>query len=169
MSTDRPTDALVFEGLAEVVARARQGDRTALPLLRHYLDAHPDVWQRCGDLARVARDLWVDLLAGPDLVVAESVRRKLDEMTAELGLSSPGPLEGLLVERVVACWLQVQYADATYAQARGPGAAARAELMRRQESAQRRYLASVKQLAVVRKLQVGLRPPAPLRLATPGR
>lgn len=114
--------------------------------------------------------MWLDLVAGPDLLVAESVRCKLDEMKAELGGPSPGPLEVLLVERVLACWLQAHYADASYAQARGPGstAAVRTELMKRQESAQRRYLASLKQLAVVRKLQVGVRPTPP-RLAAPGR
>ena len=135
--------------------------------MRHYLDAHPEVWQRGGDLARHAQEVWLDLLAGPDLLVAESVRRKLDELRAELGGPSPGPVEALLIDRVVACWLQANDADASYAQARGPGstAAVRTELMRRQESAQRRYLASVKQLAVVRKLQAGVRPTPPLRLA----
>lgn len=171
MTTSEPHDLVVFEGLADLVGRARTGDRTALPLLRHYLDAHPEVWRRCGDLAAQARELWLGLVAGSDLFVAESVRRKLDELKAELSGPSPTPLESLVIERVLACWLQAHYADASYAQARGPGstAAVRTELMKRQESAQRRYLASVKQLAVVRKLQAGVRPPAPLRLAAPGR
>ena len=171
MTANEPHDVVPFEGLADLVGRARTGDRTALPLLRRYLDAHPEVWQRGGDLALHAQEVWLALLAGPDLFVAESVRRKLDDMKAELGGSNPTPLEALLVERILACWLQAHYADASYAQARGPGStpAVRTELMKRQESAQKRYLASVKQLAVVRKLQVGIRPPAPLRLAAPGR
>ena len=169
--TTEPPDVVPFEGLADLVGRARAGDPSALPLVRRYLDAHPEVWRVGGDVARHAREVWVDLVAGPDPVAAEAVRRKLDELTAALGGPGSTPLEALLVDRVVACWLQAHYADATYAQARGPGStpAVRTELMKRQESAQRRYLASVKQLAVVRKLQSGLRPPAPLRLAAPGR
>lgn len=167
MTANEPHDALVFEGLAELVARARKGDRAALPLLRHYLDAHPEVWRQCGDLALTAREMWLALFAGPDLLVAESARLKMDEMRAELGGPNPTPLESLLVDRVLACWLQAQYADASYAQARGTGAnpADLREMMKRQESAQKRYLASIKQLAVVRKLRVAAYTPAPLRIA----
>ena len=141
-------------GLQELVGRARRGDRSVLPELRSYLDAHPDVWSLCGDLAAQALELWVGLLAGRDLVVAESVRRKADDLRAELAGPSPSPLEALLADRVVACWVQVHHADALYAQTAsqrsGPGF--RGELLKRQESAQRRYLASIRQLAAVRKL-----------------
>jgi hypothetical protein len=143
-----------------------RGDQTALPLLRHHLDSHPEVWRHCGDLALLARELWLDLFAGTDLLVAESARRKLDEMRAELAGPNPTPLEALLVDRVLVCWLQAQYADASYAQTRGRDAtpATMRELMKRQESAQKRYLASLKQLAVVRKLVLAVYP-APLRIA----
>jgi hypothetical protein len=171
---NEPYDAVVFEGLADLVSRARKGDQMALPLLRHYLDSHPEVWRRCGDLALTTREMWLNLFAGPDLFVAESVRRKLDEMKADLGGPNPSSLESLLVDRVLACWLQVHHADASAAQARGSDAspAHLREMMKRQESSQKRYLASLKQLAVVRKLlgrgsalQVVMCPPASLRLA----
>jgi hypothetical protein len=69
----------------------------------------------------------------------------------------------LLVERVVACWLQVHYSDAAYAQMKGGGPAQHAAALRRQDSAQRRYLQAVKVLATVRRL---LRPPpAPVEVA----
>lgn len=159
--TTRP-DTPAPAGLAELVARARSGDRDVLPELRAFLDARPDVWREVGDLAAHALEAWVGVVAGPDLVLAESVRRRIDGLRAELSGPSPTPLEELLVERVLACWLQVSHADAAAAQARGPHAtgAVRAELLRRQESGQRRYLAAVKQLAVVRRLRLPATPPA---------
>jgi hypothetical protein len=133
--------------------------------LRQALDADASLWEHCGDLAATAEEAWLALLTGQDLMARESVRRKLDAMRAELGGPGPSPLEKLLVGRVVACWLQVHYADALYAQARGPQTTmvALQEMTRRQESSQRRYLAAIKQLALVRKL---IRPaPSPLDVA----
>ena len=151
--------------LAELVQRAQQGDLSVLPLLRDALVADPAVWQEYGDLAAQAQEAWLQLLAGTDHLLAESVRLKLGALRHELGAEGASPLEKLLIERIVACWLQTHYADALYAQARGPQSTAsvRQELMKRQESSQRRYLAAIKQLALVRKL---LRPAlSPLQLA----
>jgi hypothetical protein len=133
--------------------------------LRHALSSDPTLWQRYGDLAEQATESWLVLLAGRDLMLHESARQKMEALRKELSGPDPSPLEKLLVERVVACWLQVHYADATYAQAKGPQhtPGLLAELMKRQESSQRRFLASVQKLALVRKL---IRPaPSPLELA----
>ena len=151
--------------LAELVQRAQQGDLTVMPLLREALVADPSIWQEYGDLAAQAQEAWLQLLAGTDHLLAESVRLKLAALRQELGAEGASPLEKLLIERIVACWLQTHYADALYAQARGPQSTAsvRQELMKRQESSQRRYLAAIKQLALVRKL---LKPAlSPLQLA----
>jgi hypothetical protein len=154
-----------MERLAELVQRAQQGDMTVLPLLREALECDPSLWQEYGDLAAQAQEAWLQLLAGTDYLLAESVRLKLGALRQELGTEGASPLEKLLIERVVACWLQTHYADALYAQAKGPQStpSVRQELMKRQESSQRRYLASIKQLALVRKL---LKPAlSPLQLA----
>src|SRR5262245_50727317 len=154
-----------MERLAELVQRAQQGDLTVLPLLREALEADPSLWQEYGDLAAQAQEAWLQLLAGTDYLLAESVRLKLGALRRELGTEGASPLEKLLIERVVACWLQTHYADALYAQAKGPHStpSVRQELMKRQDSSQRRYLAAIKQLALVRKL---LKPAlSPLQLA----
>ena len=154
-----------MERLAELVQRAQQGDMTVLPLLREAREGVPPLWQEYGDLAAQAQEAWLQLLAGADYLLVESVRLKLGALRQELGTEGASPLEKLLIERVVACWLQTHYADALYAQAKGPSStpSVRQELMKRQESSQRRYLAAIKQLALVRKL---LKPAlSPLQLA----
>jgi hypothetical protein len=72
-----------------------------MPALQMLLDATPEVWPAYGDLARVAEDAWVELVSGPNLLLKESLRRKLAELKSELP-SDPAasPLEQLLVERV---------------------------------------------------------------------
>lgn len=140
--------------LQELVKRAMRGDQSVLPRLREILDDCPKLWETYGDLGRLAKDAWLKLLAGPDLMLSEAVNRKLEELRVELSGPQPSPLEKLLIDRILAGWLQVHYADISYPQVRElqSTAAARQELMRRQESAQRRYLASIRQLALVRRL-----------------
>ena len=152
------------EELARLLQRAEQGDRSVLPALRKALDANSAIWREYGDLARHAEVSLVNLAAGPNLLLAESLSRRLAELKRELAGPSPGPLERLLAERVAACWLQVAYLDAVCAQARGVRPSEVDHARRHQDAAHRRLLAAVKTTAVVRKL---VRPaPAPVEIAT---
>ena len=154
---EKPTgaEAPETERMRRLLERAEQGDRSVLPALEMLLDAKPEIWRAYGDLARVAEDAWVELVAGPNLLLKESLRRKLAELKSEL-LSGPAasPLERLLVERVGAGWLQTAYADASAAQAREKALdlAQLEQQQRRQERAQKGYLAAIRTLATVRKL-----------------
>jgi hypothetical protein len=154
---EEPTgaEAPATERMRRLLERAEGGDRSAMPALELLLDATPEVWRTYGDLARVAEDAWVELVAGPNLLLKESLRRKLAELKSEL-LSGPAasPLERLLVGRVAAGWLQTAYADAAAAQAREKplDLAQLEQQQRRQERAQKGYLAAIRTLAWIRKL-----------------
>jgi hypothetical protein len=144
------------------VRRAEQGDESALPELRAALDTNPWIWERYGDLAQQSQAAWLQLIAGQNLMLRESIERKAEQMRAELAGPDPPPTERLLVERVVACWLQAQYADAAYAQLKGNNPGQHTLALRRQNSAQQRYLHAIRTLVTVQKL---LRPaPSPLQL-----
>lgn len=155
-----------MERIQRILELAKQGDVLFLSDLREILDTHSDIWKRHGDLDRRVEEAWLQLIAGPDLLVKESVERKLNDMKAELSGPAPTPLEKLLVDRVTACWLQVHFADAASAVLMKEAKASPAtlgEMRKRQESAERRFQAAIKQLALVRKL---LRPAvSPLQLA----
>ncbi len=143
------------EGEAEIrnlMNRAGAGDPTDLAALRRALDRHPEVWRSHGDLAAHARDAWIGLVAGPDLALAESLARRVAAMQAELAGPDPSPLEALLAGRIVACWLQVSYADAAAAQSGGMTIHQADHVIRRQDSAHRRYLTAVGALATVRRM-----------------
>jgi hypothetical protein len=142
------------EELRRVLERAEQGDHTVLPVLRKLLDANPQAWQSWGDLAMQAEVAWVTLAAGPNLVLKESLTRKLAALRAELAGSTPTPLVRLLVDRVVITWVQVHHADAISAQAkeRNLSLTQLDHLQKRQERAQRGHLAAIKALATVQRL-----------------
>jgi hypothetical protein len=137
-----------------------------LEVLQRALDAHPEVWRRYGDLAARAREVWVRMAAGDNLLLRESLERRLAELEAELQPEGASPLEGILIGRVVASWLQVAHADLVASQSDSAAPAVQAQAVRNQGSAQRRLLEAVRQLTTVRKLlRPALPPPSPgLRL-----
>jgi hypothetical protein len=145
-------DAEARARLEGLVQRAQQGDESALAELRQVLDAHPGFWQRSGDLALQAQEAWLHLISGQNVLLRESLQRKLEQLKAELAGTDPSPLEKLLVERATATWLQLQYADAMYAQARANSSGQHQALQRRQSGAQQRHLQAIKMLVTVRKL-----------------
>jgi hypothetical protein len=73
-------------------------------------------------------------------------------LRAELAGPEPTSVERLLVERVVARWLQVQDADVRYAQAKDLSLAWGAYYQRRMDRAHKRYLSAIRTLALVRRL-----------------
>jgi hypothetical protein len=154
--------------LQSLVQRAQQGDESVLPELRQILDAHPEIWQRCGDLAAQAQAAWLGLISGSDLLLRDSLERKLEQMKAELAGTAPSLLEKMLIECVIGSWLPLQYADATCAQIKAKSSARHQAAQRRQSSAQQRFLQSVKMLVTVRKLLSASQKTGEPRLFTPG-
>jgi len=109
---EKPPPAEVLAEIKAVVARAKSGDAKAVPRLREFLARFPLLWQRYGDLAAQAEVAWVNLAAGTDLHLKESLLRFAAEQRALLTRPSASPIEKLLVDRAVACWLQLQYFSA---------------------------------------------------------
>jgi hypothetical protein len=91
-------------------------------------------------------------LAGQDLAVREGLRRKLESLRAEVGGPAPTPLERLLVERIVACWLHLYHLEANYAGKDSMPLELATYYQRSLSAAHKRYLSAIRTLAVVRKL-----------------
>jgi hypothetical protein len=146
-----PTDPKEVQQLIE---RAQQGDAKTLPALREVLKNPAAVDRMGGDLARQAQLTLIHQFSGQNLLFKESLTRKLDLLRAELAGTSPSPLERLLVERVVACWLHLHHLEMTYAGKESMSLELGAYYQRSISAAQKRYLAAIKTLALVRKLAV---------------
>lgn len=143
------------EAIRELLKRAAKGDRATLPAVRKLLENPAYIDLLAGDLARWAETSFVNAISGEDLSVREAIHAKLNMLRKELLGENPTPIERLLVERVVACWLQVQDAEIRYAQVQGQLSIKQADFhQRRMDATSKRYLAALKALALVRKLAV---------------
>lgn len=136
-----------------LLARAQQGDHSILPELRTLLDNHPEIWKNVGDLAKHAEMSMLTLAGGNNLLMRESMTRRLNQFREDLAGPDPSMLEKLLVDRVAVSWLQVHHCDLEIASRLGmENTSQGVYAQRRLDSANRRYLFGLRQLATVRKL-----------------
>jgi hypothetical protein len=136
----------------DILDRLKANDKSAVPEFREMLKECPSLIDLGGNLAKTAEEILVNGITGGQLVFDELHAAKLAELRAELAGPQPSRLERLLVERVVACWLQVYHADAIAAQEENPTLAKGDYNQRRQDRAHWRFLSAVKTLATVRRL-----------------
>jgi hypothetical protein len=124
-----------------------------LPAIRELLQdpALVDAW---GDLAEQTQLNLVNKVSGQNLLIKESLTRKLDLLRAELAGPTPAPLERLLADRIVTCWLHLHQLEINYAVKDSMSVEMANYYQRSLSSAQKRYLAAIKTLAAVRKLAV---------------
>ena len=137
-----------------LVARAHEGDEEAPRRIRRALEETPDSAQILSNIvAKRAERIFVKKLCGDDLLLKESLSMQLETIREVVAGPDPSPLERLLAERVVACWLQLQHAEAAYATNLGKPTTAQSEYhQRRLDRVHRRFLAAIRTLAQVRKL-----------------
>jgi hypothetical protein len=137
-----------------LLRQAEQGDRTVLPALRAHMDLAPSLWAQRGDLAQVMQQMLIGLVASTNLVVQENIARKCAALTQELVGPTPSPLECLLVERVVLCWLHLHYAEGLRLQTKEVTFQQEEFHQRRISKMHARYLSAIRTLAQVRLLGV---------------
>jgi hypothetical protein len=139
----------------QLVQDANSGNAESLAALRKCLDLNPMIWQRLGDLALHAELTLIKLVAGGDQLAIEALTRKTHELKAELAGPNPSPLERLAAERVIACWLQLQFVDSSVLTTDATALAQSKCLLQRQELASRRYQSAMKSLLDIRRYLPG--------------
>ena len=161
-----------LERLRALSKEAESGDRRSqarAELRRAVARSSPEVIAEASSVARRAEWMLVKTISAGDTLMQEALRARMEHMRAEIAGENPTPLELLLTERVVAGWLLVEVLEALIA---GQYRVGRKESRvgpdyiiqqsRILESATKRYLAAVRELARVRKLQAG----TPVRVNT---
>ena len=151
---ERRSRGELLNELRALDARAHEGDEEATQRIRRVLEVAPDSAQILGNIiAKGAERAYVKKLCGGNSLLGEALSLQLQAMREEVAGPDPSPLERLLAERVVACWLQVLQAEAACAANLGKPATSQAEFhQRRLDRLHRRYLAAIRTLAQVRKL-----------------
>jgi len=143
------------EDVQTVLDAARCGATEAPPELKRILDANPVIWQELPRVESIVEAAWLDRIAKTNLLLRDSLSRKLDALREEMAGPSPSPLESMAVERVLATWLQVEFAD-LYASFVEPSEDPKLMglAIKMQDSAQRRYDSAVKNLSAVQKFRL---------------
>jgi hypothetical protein len=144
----------------QLVEQANSGDPVALAKLRQSLDENPVIWQRLGDMGLVAENALIDLIAGDNQLVRESVQRKIHELKKDLMPGNPTALEELAVQRVITCWLDNEYTTTAYPEPKGVTLGQQRLTLKMKDSASRRYDAAMKSLLLIQKLLPGQQPVA---------
>jgi hypothetical protein len=149
-----------IQELQALSERAEEGEEGARRELRRALkESAPEVIARCSDIARTYRWIAADTAAGQDPLEQEAIVERARRMAVEIAGENPTPLEVLLSERIASLWVLTETQEAllfaTYrrGQENPVGPAYVIQMCKIQESANRRYLAAIKTLAQVRKLQ----------------
>lgn len=162
MTVEAPVDRTALTDdesrtLGRLLAKAQAGDTKALDELRPILDK-TGLWDFCGDLSRRVQESWLEAMTGRNKLIRAAYERKANDLRRELLASGDGPLERLLVDRVVVTWLQVCHADTACAGMlkTDDGYSFREAAFQhdRQDRANARHLKAVKALATVRRLLV---------------
>ena len=131
---------------------ANAGDAAALANLRELLDNHATIWQQVGDLSAHAEHALVNLIAGGNQLLAESLYRGISDLKAQLGPTGPAnKLDELAVGRVVATWLHLQHIEQQLIHA-PPASREAAHLLKWQAQTSRQFDAAVKSLTTLRQL-----------------
>ena len=143
-----PKDLKEYDTLME---RTKRGDETTLPVLREML-TEPLIVEIWGNMAAYAERSLIRKLSGNDLAIREGLHRKMESLRAELAGPTPSPLERLLVERIVVCWLHLYRLETIYVDKESESLHLGAYYQRSVSAAHRRFLSAIKTLVVVRKL-----------------
>lgn len=144
--SDRLTAALA------VVRRAEAGDEAALPALRELLKRPELVDGLGGNLARSAAETLLAAFAGTNLHAKEVVSAKMAALRAELAGPDAPPVERLVAERAVCCWLHLYHLEHNYAAKTSMSFELAAHYQKGIDRAHTRYLSALKALADVRRL-----------------
>jgi hypothetical protein len=146
--------------------KAEAGDKEARKELRRLVRASsPEVIAEASGIARRAEWMLVKTISAGKPLMEEALEERMHQMRSEIAGENPTPLEILLTERVVAGWLLVetlegfiaaQYQRDVKAHRMAPTYVI--QQSRIVESATRRYLAAIRELARVRKLLAGTPP-----------
>jgi hypothetical protein len=155
-----------LERLRALSEEAEGGNKGARAELRRAVaGSSPEVIAEASGIARRAEWMLVKTISAGEPLMQEALVVRMCSMRAEIAGENPTPLERLLVERVVAGWLLVEVLEALITgQYRVGQKESRVgpdyiiQQSRILESATRRYLASIRELARVKKLQAGTQP-----------
>lgn len=158
MSDAKSNPDQVTNDLFRNVKSANGGDKVAMAELRKEL-AGPNanaIISVCGDMSFQAEESLLVAIMGQQEGLKTCVREKMNRIRIELGWNESPALERILIERIVATWLNLYCAEVVCNQWKGGSIPEGKYKQHRVDRSHIRHLSAVKMLATVRKMAMPL-------------
>ena len=159
LSKDVQDKLAALQALSE---KAENGDKEARKELRRALrESAPEIVLQASDIGRRGQGALIKMVAANDPLTEEALLARLDLLRAEVAGPEPSPPEVLLTERICSLWLLIEVLEFLVSaqlsadlspEHRSPTSYLQ-HVFKWQESANRRFLSAMRELARVRKLQ----------------
>ena len=148
--------ALSPQEVRQLLNKADKGNKQALDALCTRVERTAWFWEWAGNMATQVQEALLTEYPGKEaLLTHEAQKRRCAALRRDLAGAAPTPIETLLVDRIVLCWLHLHLVEALYAQNMQKLSIQQLDFHERRVSlAQRRYLSAIRTLAQVRRLQV---------------
>ena len=147
-STPRPQERT----LEEIVQAAKGGDQSVIPELREAMKLAPELFTAASDLAKEVQIRWLHRLTPIDLHRRECLGQRIVQMKKEFMDDGDSLAERLLIDEIVAVWLQHQLYEHCHVRFDKPDLRLAAFYANRTESSGRRYLKAIEALSKYRSL-----------------
>ena len=134
---------------------ADRGDIVAQKSVKSALSTNPSRWRVLEDVADLTR-AWATACLPDSWLTTQTLIHAVDVKRDDLLGDAPMDLERLVIERICLCWLALRTVEERYLRALTKGESVKATDFydRHLNAASRRYLAAIKSLAEIRKLQL---------------
>lgn len=122
--------------------------------LRELMDESASIWRIYGDWAKQTEDIILKEYFESNVLVLESVKRKLAELRKELDWENAGVLEKLLIRQICLTWLRLYFVERQHHQNTYQSHTLTVGIYwdKRLNEAQKRHLRAIESLAKVRKM-----------------
>lgn len=153
--------------LEEIVQAAKGGDQSVIPELRDAMKRAPELFTAARDLASEVQIRWLHRLTPTDLHRRECLRQRIVQMKQEFIDEGDSPSERLLIDEIIAVWLQHQFCEQCNVLFEKPDPRVAAFYANRTESSARRYLKAIEALAKHRALLSKMKKPTATKKSVP--
>ena len=145
-----------YKKLSELVKNTHKDNPKPEDLaeLRRCFDEDPELWRTPGNMARRTLDHLLRTYYSQSAYLRECVTRRLQEMRQEFGYKESPPLEKIMIEQILVCWVNLYVLEINSASKLCESHSTETGLYwdRRLTGAQRRFRRACETLARVRKL-----------------
>jgi hypothetical protein len=147
--------SLESEEMQALLKKANGGDAEAIQQLHTFVKNNPEIWKVVGNMGLHAKTAWIELIAGSDRLMVESLNGTFVERVSSLMTDTGSPLERMSAERVALTWLSCNYHETQVAQKRKSGGLTEAQAksqLNLLEQAQKLHFQALKEHATISKL-----------------